>query len=201
MTSTTTTDVPFLTAVDQQAAAVTLAAAFYDDPVFTWIDPDPSTRAVSTPAFFDAVAPLFVSRGVSRLVAFGAGAALWLPPGEELIAEEDLESFGGELAAGAGDGAERLLTCMEVLGEHHPTEPHWYLGFLGVVPARQGLGLGGAMLQATLARCDELGEPAYLEATSEANRRLYERHGFRTTRELPMPDGPSLYAMWRDPAA
>ena len=201
MNSTTTTDVPFVGDLDQPAAVVTLAAAFYDDPVFRWLDPEPSARVASTRNFFEAVTPLFVSRGVSRMTGFGAGAALWLPPGEELVAEDDLESFGAELAAGAGDSAERLLTCMEILGEHHPTDPHWYLGFLGVVPSRQGQGLGGTMLQATLAGCDELGEPAYLEATSEANRRLYERHGFRVTRELPLPDGPSLYAMWREPVA
>ena len=191
MSSTTTTEVPFLRDLDQPAAVVTLAAAFYDDPVFRWIDPDPSIRAVSAPRFFEAVTPLFASRGVSRLAGFGAGAALWLPPGEELeVDESEFEGF-----------SERLFACMEILGENHPTDPHWYLGFLGVVPARQGQGLGAAMLRATLARCDELGEPAYLEATSEANRRLYERHGFRTIRELPMPDGPSLYAMWREPVA
>ena len=38
---------------------------------------------------------------------------------------------------------------------------------------------------------------AYLEATSEQNRRLYERHGFVATAELRLPDGPSLWAMWR----
>jgi hypothetical protein len=29
---------------------------------------------------------------------------------------------------------------------------------------------------------------------------LYRRHGFVETAELNLPDGPSLYAMWRDPA-
>jgi ribosomal protein S18 acetylase RimI-like enzyme len=68
------------------------------------------------------------------------------------------------------------------------------------VPEHQGEGIGSAMLRVALARCDEAGEPAYLEATSEDNRRLYERHGFRVTRELLLPDGPSLWAMWRAPA-
>jgi GNAT superfamily N-acetyltransferase len=199
MSSTTTLDVPFLHSIHQPTAVFALAAAFYDDPVFTWIDPDPATRAGWVPKFFEVATPLFVSRRVSRLIGFGAGAALWLPPGEQLIADDELEAVGSRLADDAGAGAARLLTCMEILEEHHPTEPHWYLGFLGVVPMRQGLGLGGAMLRATLEGCDDAGEPAYLEATSEHNRRVYERHGFRVIGELPMPDGPSLYAMWREP--
>lgn len=46
---------------------------------------------------------------------------------------------------------------------------------------------------------DALGDAAYLEATSPDNRRLYERHGFEVTGEIVVPDGPTLWAMWRDP--
>ena len=83
--------------------------------------------------------------------------------------------------------------------EHHPVEPHWYLGFLGVQPAVQGSGLGSALLRATLIGVDEAHHAAYLEATSPQNRRLDERHGFEVVRELPLPGGPSLFAMWRSP--
>ena len=91
------------------------------------------------------------------------------------------------------------MEAFTILDAHHPHEPHWYLGFLGVQPALQGLGLGSALLQATLVGVDAAGEPAYLEATSADNRRLYERHGFEVVRELPLPGGPSLFAMWREP--
>jgi RimJ/RimL family protein N-acetyltransferase len=40
---------------------------------------------------------------------------------------------------------------------------------------------------------------AYLEASNENSRRLYERHGFIVQRELPIPDGPSMWTMWRSP--
>jgi hypothetical protein len=43
--------------------------------------------------------------------------------------------------------------------------------------------------------------PAYLEATSARNEALYARHGFHTIRDLPLPDGPALHAMWREPGA
>jgi len=56
------------------------------------------------------------------------------------------------------------------------------------------------MLRHATGRCDADGQPAYLEATSEHNRRLYERHGFVVTAPIVLPDGPTAYAMWREPA-
>jgi hypothetical protein len=43
------------------------------------------------------------------------------------------------------------------------------------------------------------GVPAYLEATSEHNRRLYARHGFEVVGELSADGSPSLWLMWREP--
>jgi hypothetical protein len=52
-----------------------------------------------------------------------------------------------------------------------------------------------------LERCDRDGAAVYLEATSDRNRALYERHGFRAHGDIRLPDGPSLWRMWRDPVA
>jgi len=86
---------------------------------------------------------------------------------------------------------------MELLSETHPHEPCWYLNFIGVAPDHQGRERGSALLRAALDRADRDGVRAYLGATSEQNRRLYEGHGFVATAELRLPDGPSLWAMWR----
>jgi len=51
-----------------------------------------------------------------------------------------------------------------------------------------------------LDRCDREGRPAYLEATNEGNQRLYLRHGFEVTAEITLPDGPTMWPMWREPA-
>jgi predicted GNAT family N-acyltransferase len=59
--------------------------------------------------------------------------------------------------------------------------------------------LGSALLAATLNRCDAEAGPAYLEATSPRNRRLYARHGFEVVGEIALPGGPSLWPMWREP--
>jgi RimJ/RimL family protein N-acetyltransferase len=39
--------------------------------------------------------------------------------------------------------------------------------------------------------------PAYLEASTEASRRLYQRLGFEDCAELRLPGGPQMWPMWR----
>lgn len=199
ITNTPSTPCPVLGAADHQRAVATLSAAFHHDPVFEWVYVDPAQRRSAVPHLFSVLVEQFASRDECRATPDGDGAALWLPPGEELLSEETADSVIAEVMGGAGPAAERLAECLGLLEAHHPHAPHWYLGFLGVIPALQGCGLGSALLRTTLAEIDTAGEPAYLEATSPANRRLYERHGFEVVRELPLPGGPSLYAMWRAP--
>ena len=60
------------------------------------------------------------------------------------------------------------------------------------------MGLGSALLDATLARIDETGVPAYLENSNPKNARLYERHGFVRRKNISPPGAPPLIAMWRE---
>src|SRR5207253_2474548 len=49
--------------------------------------------------------------------------------------------------------------------------------------------------------CQPSGEHAeQLAASSEGNRRLYRRHGFEVTAEIKLPDGPTMWPMWREPS-
>jgi GNAT superfamily N-acetyltransferase len=82
----------------------------------------------------------------------------------------------------------------------HPREPHWYLEIIGTQPQMQGKGLGSALFRPLLALCDRDGLGAYLEASSERSRALYERHGFTVVELFNMPGGgPEIRRMWRDP--
>ncbi len=93
----------------------------------------------------------------------------------------------------------RILRVLAFLDTKHPHEPHYYLPFLGVEPASQGRGIGSALMRPILERCDREGMPAYLEASSERNRALYERHGFELIEEVRLPGGgPPMWRMWRE---
>ena len=51
-----------------------------------------------------------------------------------------------------------------------------------------------------LERCDAEQTPAYLEASTERSRALYERLGFEATEECRYAkDGPPMWLMWREP--
>lgn len=86
---------------------------------------------------------------------------------------------------------------------NHPTHAgHYYLPFIAVRPDRHGTGIGTALLRDRLSILDRQRIPSYLEASSERSARLYERLGFtRLERTTDLPGGPSLYPMWREPAA
>ncbi len=78
--------------------------------------------------------------------------------------------------------------------------PHVYLSAMAILPRRRGLGAGTAMLRHGLDRASGLDLPAYLEASTPRNRRLYARHGFRDRGEpIHLPEGgPVLQPMWHD---
>jgi ribosomal protein S18 acetylase RimI-like enzyme len=94
--------------------------------------------------------------------------------------------------------AHRLL---EERLKHHVPEPNYYLSILGVDPARQGRGIGSALMRPILERCDREDIPASLATNLERNVRLYERNGFRVVDEVPIP-GTTIptWFMRRDPA-
>jgi GNAT superfamily N-acetyltransferase len=181
--------------------ASALAAAFYGDPVFEWLYPVDSARREVMQPFFEIFADAIAPHGVSQLAGDGAGAALWVPPGEQLVDEEDAGAFFDAVNALSPADVERLAACFELMEAAHPSDTCWYLNFIGVVPEEQGTGVGSALLRASLARCDRDGIAAYLEATSPDNRRLYERFGFEVIGEIVLPDGPTMFPMWREPSS
>lgn len=129
------------------------------------------------------------------------GAALWLGPGQHAfeLGFWKQVSLAPLLWSVAGvSGALRGLSLSEQISALHPREPHAHLVFLGVAPAAQGRGLGSAILKQTLAPLDAMGAPALLEATTERNVALYQRHGFDVIENLHAP-GLHVRIMWRAP--
>jgi ribosomal protein S18 acetylase RimI-like enzyme len=173
-----------------------LVLAFATDPGMRWLFPDPHRYRTAFPEMVRLVAGPSLERATTDVVGGGAGAAVWLPPG---VTGDD-DSWGPFFAEHVdADRLDEVFAWGAQVGEHHPTEPHWYLLAVGVDPYRQGNGHGSALLQKGLARCDRDGVPAYLESVHPRNRALYERHGFEAIGAFQVDGAPPGWAMLRHP--
>ena len=181
---------------DVEALAMPLARAFYDDPVTMWANPRERTRLRRSARFFLGRMRALVPHELSSMTEERDAAAIWSPPDAW---EMGLRELLHDLPAFLSPRTPLVVRAMHGVEKLHPKGPHYYLSVLGVEPSRQGEGLGSALLQPMLRRCDQEGVGAYLESSKETNVRFYQRHGFRVTDEVALSRGPKMWLMWRDP--
>ena len=192
--------VPPVTRIDPAEVLPTLVAALADDPLWRWLYPAHETYEHALPEVMLLAARGGFDAGTIDVAEGGAAVAVWEPPGFDGDPEEVEAMWITHFQtycdpARLGD----VFAWSEQFGRYHPTEPHWYLGGIGVTPDRQGRGHGSALLRVGLERCDRDGLPAYLEASNSRNRPLYERHGFEVIGEIQAADSPSVWPMLRPP--
>lgn len=181
-------------------AAEILGRAFVRDPVITAFFRGGSPRAARIAQYFELECRL-VSKGNGEIWLDDdeLGAAIWRTPSGYPDRLRDtlpllpryVRLFPRELV--------HASRAMNRLWAVHPREPHWYLFAVGVVPEATGQGRGSALLAPVLQRCDAERIPAYLEASTENNARLYERLGFERRDEVEMLEGVRVRPMWREP--
>ena len=190
------------TEADVAALSHTLARAFYDDPVISWMIPDDEKRLRLGPFGFGTwLQKIYMPKAEVYTDETRKVGALWAPPGkwrmsiglQARLAPRMFRLFGVRRMP-------QILKGLATLDKAHPDEqPHYYLGILGTDPDHQGKGLGGAAMQPVLERCDAEGLGAYLESSKEQNVPFYRRHGFEVIEEAHLPEGPPLWLMWREP--
>ena len=184
-------------------ASAVLARAFFDDPAWVWLLPDPERRARLLPWLF-RIGFDITAADVYATAGPVFGAARWLPPGRAPM------RVGATLRAlvttplRLGGATPQFLAygrAVEALRAEATAGAHWYLAGIGVEPAARRQGIGGAA-----ARCPGSPPPsatvcpAVLLTNNEDNLSFYEGHGFRTVREGETPkDGPHAWAMVKRP--
>ena len=187
---------------DVPELAETLSQAFDGDPVLSWVVRDDGRRPEALRRLFIYILRESIPYGEVTATEELDACAVWVPPGvwaEPLGLPESLLMLPETLR---WTGLGRLRRFMDMDAAEYakrPREPHFYLAILGVLPSRQGTGLGSALLGHTLSRLDEAGMPAYLENSNPANTPLYERHGFRVFDKISLRGGgPTEWCMWRE---
>jgi ribosomal protein S18 acetylase RimI-like enzyme len=162
-------------ATDRVRTLATLTSAFAADPVERWLWPDAAAYAEHYPEFAEVFSDGALEAGTVWQLEDYAAVALWMPPG----VEPDPERIGPVLLASvAAEKHEDMFSVLEQMEAVHPKYPHWYLPWLGVDAARQGEGLGDALLTQCLAYVDVRGLPSFLETPNPRTVPFYERHGF-----------------------
>lgn len=81
--------------------------------------------------------------------------------------------------------------------EVHPTESHYHLGPIGVLPEMQGQGIGRQLMVKYCEIVDGSKEAGYLETDRPENVHFYKESGFKVIREEVILDVPCWF-MWRD---
>ena len=184
------------------AASAVLARAFFDDPAWIWLIPEPDRRRrLLEPLFragFDVTAAdVWATAGEIR------GAARWLPPGRPAVrvAATLRALVATPLRLGRATGSFLAYgRAVEAMRAEVAGGAHWYLAGIGVRPDAQRRGIGGALLRPGLEGAAEQRVPAVLLTNNEANLSFYRGHGFEVVREGETPvGGPLAWAMVKRP--
>jgi ribosomal protein S18 acetylase RimI-like enzyme len=183
-------------------ASAVLARSFHDDPAWVWLIPDGKRRARLLPVLFRAgfdatAADVWSTAGAVR------GVARWLPPGREAVRVGPTLRALVWTPARLGRATGPYLAygrSVETMRAEVAGGPHWYLAGIGVDPAAQRQGLGGALLRPGIDGAARAGLPAVLLTNNPANVSFYASHGFEVVREGETPrGGPAAWAMVKRP--
>jgi ribosomal protein S18 acetylase RimI-like enzyme len=179
---------------DKARLMQTIVLGFSADPMARWATPDPAVYLDRRDEFFDAFGGAAFDHGTAFVADDGAAVATWLPPG----VEADNKRMEAIMAAQTPDSRkEEMAELFAKMEAFRPHKPHWYLPLIAADPARQGQGLGTALMEAAIARIDEDGCPAYLDSSNPRNIPLYERFGFERVGEIKTRTSPVQVPMIR----
>ncbi len=179
---------------DKARLLQTIVLGFSADPMARWAFPDAAVYLDRRDEFFDAFGGAAFDHGTAFVAEDGAAVATWLPPG----VEADGDRMDAIMAEQTPDSRkEEMDELFAKMNDFHPKEPHWYLPLIAADPARQGQGLGTALMEAAIARIDADGRPAYLESSNPRNIPLYERFGFERIGEIKTSTSPIQVPMVR----
>lgn len=185
--------------VDAPSLGETLARAFHDDPMMLHFLPDPRGRHAKLARVFRLLFKLGRPYGACFVTSTYEAATLWRPPSQWHVPFWQYITNGPELLGIFGGNALNVMNTMDMVEKRHPREPHWYLQVIGTDPVKQGKGFASLIMRDRLQAIDAAHMPAYLESSKESNIPIYRNFGFEVTGEIKIPNGPTLWPMWRKP--
>lgn len=164
-----------------------LTDALHPDPFYAALTPEGNAndawREILRAYFAVALDEARVYGIVELVRETRAGAAIWLLPQAEPVAEKMQERKNAALekilTPRGFENYRAIIAAMTPHAERVVPRDAWYLSILGIAPHLQNQGLGAQLLAPTLALADAQRVPCYLETFNARTLRFYERAGFR----------------------
>ncbi len=191
----------------RQAAEI-LSAAFCIDPIVSHFFPEEATAKQQA---LHQVSQCLLSysaiyQHIYTTADLPKGIAMWLPPKASSFQLSKLCHLlqSGLLSLPFYARRNRVIDFTGFLAEEiqqhqQITEPFWYLLMLGVAPGYQNQGIGKALLQPILERADRDRTLCYLETSTEAALRFYQRQGFEVVHTGQVTKSLSYWNLKRHP--
>ncbi|MDC0079528.1 GNAT family N-acetyltransferase [Pseudomonadota bacterium] len=179
---------------DSERVKGVLKLGFASDTLLRWVFPDASSFLKCFDIWMEEFSKIAFENNIVYSEENFFGSSLWHPPGVEF----DNSALEPTFEYIPSDRIEVVVKFFEEFEKYHP-EDAWYLSFIAVDPAQQRKGIGSFLLKEALQMIDERGDRAYLEASNEQNKALYERHGFVEIGRVQFEDSPPAFPMIREP--
>ncbi len=141
---------------DYEAVMETIATAFHDDPLWSWIFPDPAARWDQQTRMFGFYVQSSLPRGTVLMADARASATIvYTPPGEPELTEDVERRIEPFLKDALGPHAGAALDTLERFRAAVPDgPPFYYVSLLGTRPDSRGGGIGMALLDEVCADAD-----------------------------------------------
>ena len=182
-----------VSSTDLERVKGVLKLGFASDALLRWVFPDASSYLKCFDIWMEEFSKIAFKNNIAYSEENFYGSSLWHPPGVEF----DNSALEPTFEYIAPDRVEVVVKFFEEFEKYHP-EDAWYLPFIAVDPARQRQGIGSFLLKEALKMIDESCDRAYLEASNEQNKALYERHGFVEIGRVQFEDSPPAFPMIRE---
>ncbi|MDB9701025.1 GNAT family N-acetyltransferase [Gammaproteobacteria bacterium] len=179
--------------IDLERVKGVLKLGFASDALLRWVFPDAQNYLKSFDLWMIEFSKIAYEHNLVYSEQNFAGASIWHPPGVEFdaaILEPTFDAIPPERL-------ETVIKFFEEFETYHPDDA-WYLAFIAVDPSQQRKGIGSFLLKEALQMIDQKGDRAYLEASNEQNKALYERHGFIEIGKVQFEDSPPAFPMIRE---
>ena len=170
-----------------------LKLGFASDALIRWVYPDASSYLKCFDIWMEEFSKIAFENNIVYSEENFYGSSIWHPPGVEFDDSVLLPTFDYV----PSDRIEVVTRFFEEFKKYHP-EDAWYLPFIAVDPSQQRKGIGSFLLKEALQMIDANGDRAYLEASNEQNKALYERHGFVEIGRVQFEDSPPAFPMIRE---